>query len=120
VCTNQTLIAVAFAVQLAWLGTAGLHELALRCARGTRYTRDALVGIDGVQPLNGAAVFREFAVTTPVPSDVVVERMADDGFLAGIPLGAEYGERGLLISVTERRTRDEIDAFVAAFEKVIR
>ena len=120
VCTNQTLIAVACAVQLAWLGTAGLRELALRCARGTRYARDSLLAIDGVESLNDAPIFREFAVTTPVPAEVVVERMADDGFLAGIPLDQEYGERGLLISVTERRTRDEIDAFAAAFEKVIR
>ena len=120
VCTNQTLIAVACAVQLAWLGTSGLRELALRCARGTRYARDALLAIDGVQPLNDAPIFREFAVTTPVPGEAVVERMADEGFLAGIPLGEEYGYGGLLISVTERRTRDEIDAFAAAFEKVIR
>jgi glycine dehydrogenase subunit 1 len=120
VCTNQTLIAVACAVQLAWLGTAGLQELALRCARGTRYARDALLAIDGVEPLNSAPIFREFAVTTPTPGEVIVERMAEEGFLAGIPLGEEYGERGLLISVTERRTRDEIDAFAAAFEKVIR
>jgi glycine dehydrogenase subunit 1 len=120
VCTNQTLIAVAFAVQLAWLGTSGLRELALRCARGTRYARDALLTIDGVEPLTDAPIFREFAITTPVPGEVLVERMADDGFLAGIPLDPEYGDRGLLISVTERRTRDEIDAFVAAFEKVIR
>jgi glycine dehydrogenase subunit 1 len=120
VCTNQTLIAVACAVQLAWLGTSGLQELALRCARGTRYARDALLAIDGVESLNHAPVFREFAVTTPVPSETVVERMADDGFLAGIPLDAEYGQHGLLVSVTERRTRDEIDAFAAAFEKVIR
>jgi glycine dehydrogenase subunit 1 len=119
VCTNQTLIAVACAVQLAWLGTAGLQELALRCARGTRYAREALLAIDGVEPHSDAPVFREFAVTTPVPGEVVVERMADEGFLAGIPLGREFGERGLLISVTERRTRDEIDAFAAAFEKVI-
>jgi glycine dehydrogenase subunit 1 len=120
VCTNQTLIAVACAVQLAWLGTSGLQELALRCARGTRYARDALLAIDGVESLNDAPVFREFALTTPVPGETVVERMADDGFLAGIPLDAEYGEHGLLVSVTERRTRDEIDAFAAAFEKVIR
>jgi glycine dehydrogenase subunit 1 len=120
VCTNQTLIAVAFAVQLAWLGTSGLRELALRCARGTRYARDALLTVDGVEPLTDAPIFREFAVTTPVPGEALVERMADDGFLAGIPLGSEYGDRGLLISVTERRTCDEIDAFVAAFEKVIR
>jgi len=120
VCTNQTLIAVACAVQLAWLGTAGLHELALRCARGTRYARDALLAIDGVEALNDAPLFREFAVTTPSPGETVVERMAEEGFLAGVPLGEEYGEHGLLISVTERRTRDEIDAFAAAFEKVIR
>ncbi|MBV8160149.1 MAG: aminomethyl-transferring glycine dehydrogenase subunit GcvPA [Acidimicrobiia bacterium] len=119
VCTNQTLIAVAFAVQLAWLGTSGLRELALRCARGTRYTRDALLALEGVNPVSGAPVFREFAVTTPVAGEVVVERMADEGFLAGIPLPAHYGEGGLLISVTERRTREEIDAFTAAFEKVI-
>ncbi|MBV9412490.1 MAG: aminomethyl-transferring glycine dehydrogenase subunit GcvPA [Acidimicrobiia bacterium] len=120
VCTNQTLIAVACAVQLAWLGTSGLQELALRCARGARYTRDALLAIDGVEPLKDAPIFREFAVRTPTRGEVIVDRMAEEGFLAGIPLGPEYGERGLLISVTERRTRDEIDAYVAAFEKVIR
>ncbi|MBV8303838.1 MAG: glycine dehydrogenase, partial [Acidimicrobiia bacterium] len=65
-------------------------------------------------------VLREFAVSTPVSAHIVVERMAEDGFLAGIPLGTEFGDRGLLVSVTERRTRDEIDAFAAAFEKVIR
>ena len=120
VCTNQTLIAVACAVQLAWLGTPGLRELALRCARGTRYTRELLLGIDGVEPLSDAPVLREFAVTTPVVGDVVVERMAEEGFLAGIALGPEYVDNGLVVAVTERRTREEIDAYAAAFEKVIR
>jgi glycine cleavage system protein P-like pyridoxal-binding family len=46
--------------------------------------------------------------------------MADEGFLAGIALGAEYGERGLLVAATERRTRAEIDAYAAALEKVVR
>jgi glycine dehydrogenase subunit 1 len=125
VCTNQTLIAVCCAIQLSWLGTGGLAELALRCARATRYTRDALLQLDGVRPLAGAATLREFAVATPIDPATVVERMADQGFLAGVPLGAgglddgEYGE-GLLVAVTEKRTAAEIDAYVAAFEKVIR
>jgi glycine dehydrogenase subunit 1 len=119
VCTNQTLIAVACAVQLAWLGSRGLRELALRCARGTRYCREALLAIDGVEPVASAPTFREFAVRTPVAADVVVDRMADEGYLAGVALGDEYGD-GLLVAVTERRTRDEIDGFVAAMEKVIR
>ncbi|MGI8808945.1 MAG: aminomethyl-transferring glycine dehydrogenase subunit GcvPA [Acidimicrobiales bacterium] len=118
VCTNQTLMAVAFLVHLAWLGTPGLRELALRCARGTRYCREAMLAIDGVEPLAGAPVLREFAVRTPVASDVVVERMADEGFLAGVAVGEEYGG-GLLVSVTEKRTRAEIDAYVTAFEKVV-
>jgi len=119
VCTNQTLIAVCCAVQLAWLGTTGLGELALRCARGTRYTREALLALDGVEALAGSPVFREFAVRLPVPAELAVERMAEEGFLAGIALGDEYGD-ALLVAVTERRTRDEIDAYAAALEKVIR
>jgi glycine dehydrogenase subunit 1 len=119
VCTNQTLIAVACAIQLSWLGTSGLREMALRCARGTRYAREALVAVEGVEPLAGAATLREFAVRTPVPAATVVDRMADEGFLAGIPLDGEYGD-GLLVAVTERRTRDQIDQYAAAFEKVVR
>ena len=45
--------------------------------------------------------------------------MADEGFLAGVPLAEEYGD-GLLVAVTERRTRTDIDAFAAALEKVLR
>ncbi|MFP5317638.1 MAG: aminomethyl-transferring glycine dehydrogenase subunit GcvPA [Acidimicrobiia bacterium] len=116
VCTNQTLIAVACVVQLGWLGTAGLREMALRCARGTRYAREALLAVDGVEPVSTAPVVREFAVRAPVDGSTIVERMADAGFLAGVPLD----DGGLLVSVTEKRTRDEIDAYAAAFEKVVR
>jgi glycine dehydrogenase subunit 1 len=118
VCTNQTLIAVCCAIQLSWLGTGGLRELALRCARATRYTRDALLGVDGVEPAVAAPILREFAVRTPIAAETVVERMADEGFLAGVALGEEYGG-GLLVAVTERRTRAEIDAYAAAFSKVL-
>lgn len=118
VCTNQTLIAVGCAIQLSWLGTGGLRELALRCARGTRYLRDNLLAVDGIDAHNDGAVVREFAVRTRVPAETVIDRLADEGFLAGVALGPEHGE-GLLLSVTEKRTRDEIDAFVNAISKVV-
>jgi len=119
VCTNQTLIAVTAAIQLAWLGTQGLRDLALRCARATRYAREALLNLEGVEPATSAPTLREFSVRTPVASDVIVDRMVSEGFLAGIALGEEYDD-GLLISATEKRTKAEIDAYVEAFEKVIR
>jgi glycine dehydrogenase subunit 1 len=129
VCTNQTLIAVCCMIQLAWLGTGGLRELALRCARATRYTREALLAIPGVAPLVEGPVLREFAVRLPLSASTVVERMADQGFLAGVPVGLEDGLvvgggpddlSGLLVAATERRTAGEIDAYAAALEKVIR
>lgn len=117
VCTNQTLIAVCCAIQLMWLGSGGLRELALRCARGTRYAREALLAIDGIEPFTGdTPTLREFAIRTPVAPETLVERLADDGYLAGVPVD----EGGLLIAVTEKRTREEIDGFVGAMEKAVR
>ncbi len=121
VCTNQTLMAVTAAIQLGWLGTTGLVELARRCAQATHYLRSSLLAMDRVEPFADAPVVREFAVRLPVPAAVVIERMADAGFLAGIALDDEYegGENGLLVSVTERRTRDEIDAYATALAKAV-
>jgi glycine dehydrogenase subunit 1 len=125
VCTNQTLIAVACMIQLSWLGTAGLRELALRCARAARYTREALLAIPGVRPWVEAPILREFAVRLPIDAALAVERMTEEGFLAGVPVGMDNGvvsdgSDALLVAVTERRTRDEIDAYAAALEKVVR
>jgi glycine dehydrogenase subunit 1 len=120
ICTNQTLIAVTAAIQLGWLGSNGIREMALRCARGTRYARELVAGIDGVQMHSDAPVLREFAIRLPLAADVVIDRMIDEGFLAGVPLGDEYGdENALLIAVTEKRTRAEIDAFATALGKVL-
>jgi glycine dehydrogenase subunit 1 len=125
VCTNQTLMAVAAMIQLSWLGTGGLRELALRCARGTRYAREAALAIPGVSLLTPAPTLREFALRLPVPAEKVVARMAEEGYLAGVPVGIDGGVvrdggEALLVAVTERRTREEIDGFVSALEKVVR
>ncbi len=121
VCTNQTLIAVTTAIHLAWLGPQGLRELALRCARGARYTREALSRIPGVEAAASGPTLYEFAVRTPRPAADVLQKLAEEGFLGGLDLVADYPELGeaLLVTVTETRTRAEIDAYVTAFEKAV-
>jgi glycine dehydrogenase subunit 1 len=116
-------MAVTAAIQLGWLGTSGLAEVALRSASATHYARTHLLALPGVEPLVGAPVLREFALRLPLAADVVVERLADEGFLAGIALDTDYtggSDDGLLVSVTERRTRADIDAFVCALDKAVR
>lgn len=122
VCTNQTLMAVTAAVQLGWLGSSGLAEIALRSARGAHYCRRVMLSVPGIEPLGAAPVVREFVLRLPLAAAVVVERLVEEGFLAGIALGPDLAgdDRGLLVAVTERRTRDEIDAFAAAMEKAVR
>ncbi|MCL4313752.1 MAG: aminomethyl-transferring glycine dehydrogenase subunit GcvPA [Actinobacteria bacterium] len=122
ICTNQALMAVTAAIQLSWLGTYGLREVAIRCVRGARYLRELLSGVEGIGFLNNRNYFREFAVTTPLPAREVVDRMIDHGFLAGIPLDPELAngdDHALLMSVTEKRTAEEIQAFVRALQEVL-
>jgi glycine dehydrogenase subunit 1 len=122
VCTNQTLIAIAAAIHLSWLGPQGLRELALRCARGARYTREQLLRIPGVEPAVSAPTVYEFALRTPVPAATVLERLAEEGYLGGVELASHYPELGeaILLAVTETRTRAEVDDFAIAFEKALR
>jgi glycine dehydrogenase subunit 1 len=123
VCTNQTLMAVTAAIQLGWLGTSGIAEVALRSARASHYCRTKLLGLPGVEPLVAAPILREFAVRLPLAAPVAIERLVDEGFLGGIALDEGYtggSDDGLLVAVTERRTRAEIDGFVDAVAKVVR
>jgi glycine dehydrogenase subunit 1 len=119
ICTNQTLMAVAAAVYLAWLGPGGLEELGRQCAENAHGVARQLTEIDGVELLSGEApFFKEFALTLPRPAEEVRDAMLELGFLAGVPL-ADAGGRALLVAVTERRTQDERLAFVRAFRQVL-
>jgi glycine dehydrogenase subunit 1 len=133
VCTNQTLMAIYAAVQLGWLGTTGLHEVALRCARGTRFCRESILALGGIEPITGTTpTVREFAVRTPIAGRLAIERLADEGYLGGLALADLIGDdgdgsvsgddarHGLLVAVTERRTRSEVEGFVRTLDKVVR
>src|SRR5438270_3377878 len=119
ICTNQTLMAIAATVYLAWLGPQGLHELGRQCAAKAAYAADRLAEVDGVDLLHpGAPFFKEFAVTLPRPAVEVRDALIGKGYLAGVPLPDADG-RALLVAVTERRTRREIDRLAAALREVL-
>jgi glycine dehydrogenase subunit 1 len=115
ICTNQTLMAVAATVYLAWLGPHGLEELGRQCLAKARYAAERIADLTSAEPMwPGAAFFKEFAVRTPHPREVQ-RRLLEAGFL----VGPVVGEDGLLISVTERRTREEIDRLAKAFGEAL-
>ncbi len=117
ICTNQTLMAVAATVYLAWLGPQGLRELGDQCLAKAHYTAERLSNLSGVELMwPERDFFKEFAVTVTdgrSPHEVQ-RRLVDLGFLVG-----PIVDGGLLVSVTERRTREDIDRFVKAFEEAV-
>jgi glycine dehydrogenase subunit 1 len=130
VCTNQTLMAVTAAIQLGWLGTYGLREVATRCAQGAHYLYDELLGVDGVEALTSQPFFREFAIRVAKPAREVITLMAERGVLAGLSVAELAGgsdasiegdvESVLLVTVTERRTKDDIDHYVVALREALK
>jgi glycine dehydrogenase subunit 1 len=114
ICSNHALNALAGLVYLSWLGKEGLPALGLQLARSAAYLRERLLGVPGIEPYTRGPVFREFAVTLPVAAGGVVAALAQRGYLAGLDLGRFRPDLDhvLLLAVSERRTRAEIDAFV--------
>jgi glycine dehydrogenase subunit 1 len=110
ICTSQALNALAGVVYLSWLGKRGLVELAELMLRRTHYAREAL----GLEPINPGPVVREFAVHVP-DLDALFERARAQGINPGYRLGRDYPEYedGLLVAITERRTRAHIDRLAA-------
>jgi len=119
ICTNQSLMAIAAAVYLGWLGPQGLEELGRACAAKAAYAAERLTEVPGVDLLfPGAPFFKEVPLRLPRPGVEVRDELIERGYLAGVPLPDEGG-RGLLVAVTERRTREEIDGLARALEEVL-
>jgi glycine dehydrogenase subunit 1 len=121
ICTAQALNALAAMVHLAWLGREGFRELGELLVRRTAYAAQRLTAIDGVESLHGAPVARELALRLEAPVERILERCAERGIAAGYPLGRDYPEYedGLLVAITERRTRAQIDALAEALERAV-
>ena len=116
ICTNQTLMAIAAAVYLAWLGPEGLVEVGEACAAKARYAAERLTQIDGVEmAFPEAPFFKEFAVSFGETSPSTVrDALAERGFLVGPVL-----DDALIVACTERRTRAEIDGLAQALTEVV-
>jgi len=86
-------------------------ELTELILQRTAYARERLAALPGVRALHEQPVVREFAVALDAPVGAVVERCRAVGVNPGYPLARDYPEYadGLLVAITERRTRADID-----------
>ena len=113
ICTNQGLFMLAATVYMATMGKQGIKEVAEQSFHKAHYLAGKIKNISGFSLMNDKPFFREFLVNTPVPASEIIKKGEDKGFLAGVDTGRfpEF-KKGLLIAVTEKRTKAEMDDFV--------
>lgn len=110
ICTNHGLIALAMTIRTAMLGRRGFEEAAKSCLARAEYLKGALVATGKASLPYSGPTFNEFVVRfASTPARAVIARGLERGLLAGVAVG----EHDLLVAVTEKRTRAELDALAA-------
>lgn len=119
ICTNQQLCALAATIYLALMGKTGLPKVAYLSLQKAHYLAERVSQIKGFQLLYAQPFFKEFVLQTPVAPKKIIQTMHKERIFAGIDLSQfDYGiSNGLLVAVTEKRTREEMDRYVELLKK---
>ena len=123
VCTNQGLMALRASMFMTSLGSVGLKEMAKHCWHKAHYLASEITSLEGWDIGFDGSFFNEFTVHCPIPVTTVVEEGKRRGLLVGVAAagrrmrGISAGDE-LIIAVTEKRTKHEMDALVSLFKEL--
>jgi len=121
ICTNQGLLALRASIYLAVMGPQGLRTAAESSARGAHYAAEALGAVEGLSPPFAGPFFKEFVVRCAKDPRAVLAKVGEAGYHGGVWLGRWFPDLAdcILIAVTEKRTRAEIDGLADAYRRAL-
>ena len=121
ICSNQNLLALRSTIFMSLIGRDGLTNMAELCFNKSEYLKTELAKINGLTICNTGATFNEFVIETTLSADDLLSKLSELDFYAGINLSNLYenSENKVLISVTEKRTKEELDDLVKAIGGVL-
>ncbi|WP_346353214.1 aminomethyl-transferring glycine dehydrogenase subunit GcvPA [Azotosporobacter soli] len=114
ICSNEALCALAATVYLAAVGKEGFSQVANLSLQKAHYAYESLLKLDGVSAVFAAPFFKEFVIRCAKPIAEINERLLGDKIIGGLDLGRydEKMQNCMLVCVTEKRSKAEIDRFV--------
>jgi glycine dehydrogenase subunit 1 len=118
ICTNQALFALAATVYMSLQGKTGMQQVANLCLQKAHYAQEQICALPGYSAAFTGPFFKEFAIRCPEDPVTINKRLLEAGLLGGLPLGPVYPgmENGMLLCVTEQRSKEEIDQLVAVLK----
>jgi glycine dehydrogenase subunit 1 len=120
ICTNQGLMALRASVFLAAMGPQGMRDMADLCLQKAHYAMDLLTATGKASSVFDQPFFNEFVIRVEKgDTQTLIETALDENIFAGVPLECWYPDLAdcLLVAVTEKRTKAEIDGLAEFFEK---
>ena len=123
VCTNQGLMAMRATMFMTTVGQEGLTEMASQSWHKAHYLAEQITSLEGWSFAFGGEFFNEFTIRCPVDVTELVNTGKERGVLVGVAANGRRmqklsTENELIIAVTEKRTRHEMDALVALFKEM--
>jgi glycine dehydrogenase subunit 1 len=118
ICSSDQLCSLAASVYMCLMGPEGLREVATQSATKAHYLAQEIAKLDGYALASDQPFFKEFAITTPRPAAEIVNELKARKIFPGVDLAAFGQENTLLIAVTEKKTKADLDALVAALQEV--
>ncbi|MEK4973220.1 aminomethyl-transferring glycine dehydrogenase subunit GcvPA [Niallia sp. FSL R7-0648] len=117
ICSNQALNALAASVAMTALGKHGVKEMAIANIQKAHYAKTKLKEV-GFEIVYEGPSFNEFIIKCNSSISAVNRALLEKGIIGGYDLGRDFKqlENHMLIAVTELRTKEEIDEFVAEME----
>ncbi len=114
ICTNQGLLAMRASIYLATMGKQGIAAVATQCFDKSHYAATSIAELDGYELAFDAPFFKEFTVRTTKSVDKLLSVCRDSGILGGVALSrfAMGLDDCFMVAVTEKRSKQEIDALV--------
>lgn len=121
ICSNEGLLAIRAAIYLAAVGKTGLVKLANLCFQKAHYAARQIAQLKGYELAFPGPFFKEFVIRCKrAPVATVLQTARREGILAGLDLGRWFPNLAdcLLVAVTERRTKKQIDTLVHVLDQV--
>lgn len=117
ICTNQGLLALRACIYMSLMGKEGIREVAEHCVQKAHYLADSISAIPGFSLAYDSPYFHEFVINCPEPAERICNEMLEHKIFAGIPLENMGDPHHLLVAVTEKRTKEELDLYVGKLKK---
>ena len=114
ICTNQSLLALRASIYMSLMGHKGLSKLSKVCFDKSHYAAKEISKLSKFRLPYCNSFVKEFVVETTIDIDDLIANAVNEGISLS---KLNNSENKLLIAVTEKRTRAEIDLLISFLKK---